>query len=70
MEQRERADEVVFHTIKTISNEKFSGAELAASVKQKLNFLDTFHFDTKPLVTLIPGTFEEVGHEASIQMDR
>ena len=56
-------DIVVFHAVKKIANEGFSGAELAASVKQKLNFLDSFHFGAQSSVKLIPGTFEEVGHE-------
>lgn len=56
-------DFFTYKTVNAITNEKFSGAELAESVKQKLNFLDTFHFGTQSPVKLIRGTFEEVGHE-------
>lgn len=56
-------DIITYNTVKNFVNENFSGAKLAESVKQKLNFLDTFHFGTQPSVNLIPGTFEEVGHE-------
>lgn len=47
-------DIFTYNAVSTITSERFSGAELAESVKQKLNFLDTFHFGTQSSPRLYP----------------